>query len=298
MEVTCWSFLFSSSFHVLPFEEKTTVIQHFRSGGWPQSWPHRLGISNGDEPWGNHAIFSALWVACGSWFCQPYSLQKNGHPLRESSIHSEERVQGSSLEWVTTLCDVPSFSIPPALIHRTRIGGKYQEPSESVLNVRKKGMSQCAWVNHGNKKQTIALTPVWHSKVDPIVDFHTSYGAEVLRIVPDFRPEDVDNQGVSQQNFVWIRIGASARYHLDSGMKVRENWRFLLMQSLEKYRNPIWSFEMFEKPVRCFGDRSCCWKILVVRGFWRNAAPPAEAAHTRVLPCTGLRGNVEFTVRC
>jgi len=32
--------------------------------------------------------------------------------------------------------------------------------------------------------------------VDPIVDFHTSYGAEVVRIVPDFRPEDKENEGV------------------------------------------------------------------------------------------------------
>jgi len=32
--------------------------------------------------------------------------------------------------------------------------------------------------------------------VDPIVDFHTSFGAEAVRIVPGFRPEDVDNQGV------------------------------------------------------------------------------------------------------
>eukprot|EP00438_Fugacium_kawagutii_P000948 Skav224459 [mRNA] locus=scaffold1302:69624:82713:+ [translate_table: standard] len=31
---------------------------------------------------------------------------------------------------------------------------------------------------------------------DPILDFHTSYGAEVLRVVPNFRPEDVDNEGV------------------------------------------------------------------------------------------------------
>lgn len=31
---------------------------------------------------------------------------------------------------------------------------------------------------------------------DPILDFHTSYGAEVLRLVPSFRPEDVDNEGV------------------------------------------------------------------------------------------------------
>eukprot|EP00913_Durusdinium_trenchii_P028868 g27068.t1 len=32
--------------------------------------------------------------------------------------------------------------------------------------------------------------------VDPILDFHTGYGAEVVRVVPDFRPEDVDNEGV------------------------------------------------------------------------------------------------------
>lgn len=28
------------------------------------------------------------------------------------------------------------------------------------------------------------------------MDFHTSYGAEVVRPVPDFRPEDVDNEGI------------------------------------------------------------------------------------------------------
>ncbi len=55
---------------------------------------------------------------------------------------------------------------------------------------------------HGPTKSGFDMVWLWHSKVDPIVDFHTSYGAEVLRIVPDFRPEDVDNQGVPQQNFV------------------------------------------------------------------------------------------------
>jgi len=31
--------------------------------------------------------------------------------------------------------------------------------------------------------------------VDPIVNFHTSYGAQVVGLVPDFRPEDQDNEG-------------------------------------------------------------------------------------------------------
>lgn len=39
------------------------------------------------------------------------------------------------------------------------------------------------------------------TEADPILDFHTSYGAEVLRVVPNFRPEDVDNEGVAGQHW-------------------------------------------------------------------------------------------------
>jgi len=31
--------------------------------------------------------------------------------------------------------------------------------------------------------------------IDPIINFHTSFGAQVVRLVPDFRPEDTDNSG-------------------------------------------------------------------------------------------------------
>jgi hypothetical protein len=33
------------------------------------------------------------------------------------------------------------------------------------------------------------------SNEDKTLSFHTGYGAEILRLVPDFRPEDLQNQG-------------------------------------------------------------------------------------------------------
>lgn len=63
-----------------------------------------------------------IWVAWGSWFCRPYSLQKNGHPLWQSSIHSDARVQGSSLEWVTTLYEVLFFH--PSSSHSQNKNGR------------------------------------------------------------------------------------------------------------------------------------------------------------------------------
>jgi len=39
---------------------------------------------------------------------------------------------------------------------------------------------------------------------DPIINFHTSYGANVVDCVPGFRPEDADNQG----------IGVLIQYHV------------------------------------------------------------------------------------
>ena len=35
----------------------------------------------------------------------------------------------------------------------------------------------------------------WSPSEDKTLSFHTGYGAEILRLVPDFRPEDVQNQG-------------------------------------------------------------------------------------------------------
>merc|ERR1719401_195452 len=42
--------------------------------------------------------------------------------------------------------------------------------------------------------------------IDPVVDFHTGYGAKFISIVPDYRPEDHENQG----------IGILIHYHLQT----------------------------------------------------------------------------------
>lgn len=237
-----------------------------------------------------------IWVAWGSWFCRPYSLQKNGHPLWQSSIHSEARVQGSSLEWVTTLYEVLFF--PSLQLSFT----------EQERKVKNKNQANLFWMS-GRRACPMCLGKSSQQKTNnpsPLCDMPRSIPSWISTPAMGRRcyalcktsDQRMRTTGVCLSRILcgfWLVRVLDITWFWD---EVRENWRFLLMQSLEKYRNPIWSFEMFEKPLRCFGDRSCCWKILVVRGFWRNAAPPAEAAHIRVLHCTGLHGNVEFTVCC
>ena len=98
-----------------------------------------------------------IWVAWGSWFCRPYSLQKNGHPLWQSSIHSEARVQGSSLEWVTTLYEVLFFaSLQSLQLSFTEQERKVKTRTKRIcFECPEEGHVQCAWVNHRNKNKQL-----------------------------------------------------------------------------------------------------------------------------------------------
>lgn len=58
------------------------------------------------------------------------------------------------------------------------------------------GVTRCRdFKGSGKTMQEYVDNHVAGKVVDPIVDFHTSHGAEVLKIVSGFRPEDTDNQG-------------------------------------------------------------------------------------------------------
>jgi len=59
------------------------------------------------------------------------------------------------------------------------------------------GVTRCRdFQGHGGSMQSYVDDHVAGKLADPIVDFHTSYGAEVVRLVPNFRPEDTANDGV------------------------------------------------------------------------------------------------------
>lgn len=50
------------------------------------------------------------------------------------------------------------------------------------------------------------------TRIDPIVDFHTGYGAKFVALVHDYRPEDTDNKG----------IGVCIQYHLKKVFGIAE----------------------------------------------------------------------------
>eukprot|EP00930_Biecheleria_cincta_P083766 TRINITY_DN73273_c0_g1_i1.p1 TRINITY_DN73273_c0_g1~~TRINITY_DN73273_c0_g1_i1.p1 ORF type:complete len:985 (+),score=200.36 TRINITY_DN73273_c0_g1_i1:26-2980(+) len=67
------------------------------------------------------------------------------------------------------------------------------------------GVTRCRdFKGHGSSMQQYVDKHSSGKLVDPILDFHTSFGAEVVRLVNDFRPEDADNEG----------IGVLIQYHV------------------------------------------------------------------------------------
>jgi polyketide synthase PksN len=71
-------------------------------------------------------------------------------------------------------------------IHLARV-----DPSvDSVI-----GVTRCSGFENGASMQEYVDNHVAGKVSDPTVGFHTSYGARVVRVVPDFRPEDTANGG-------------------------------------------------------------------------------------------------------
>lgn len=58
------------------------------------------------------------------------------------------------------------------------------------------GITRCRdFISYDGTMQEYVDAHVAGKVLDPTLDFHTGYGAQVVRLVPGFRPEDVDNHG-------------------------------------------------------------------------------------------------------
>jgi len=100
-----------------------------------------------------------------------------GRIVQLIAIGVDPKVQGQSLG-----SELRAFALHLARVDST---------VDSVI-----GVTRCRdFASFGGSMQAYVDEHVRGNIVDPIIDFHTSFGAQVVKIVRDFRPEDADNNG-------------------------------------------------------------------------------------------------------